>query len=134
MPCVDKFLSDLLFGYRRAIVLRLYWFQCQKNEDIYQIKKYAGAILINLSKAFDTINHELLLAKMHTQCSSNDLLLIILRGMSNRNQRVKINNTLSSQTDLIQGVLQGSVLGLCYSAIIQIFIYFSHLIILMFVI
>ena len=50
---------------------------------------------MDLSKAFDTINHELLLVKLYTYGSSNDLLIIILSDLSSRKQRVKINNTLS---------------------------------------
>ena len=34
------------------------------------IKGYAGAILMGLSKAFDTINHELLLPKLHAHSFS----------------------------------------------------------------
>ena len=66
---------------------------------------------MDLSKAFDTINHELLLAKLHAYGFSEQALLILSSYLSNRKQRVKINNTFSSWTDLIQDVPQGSVLG-----------------------
>ena len=69
-------------------------------------KGYSVAILMDLSKAFDTINHEL-----HAYGFSEQALLILSSYLSNRKQRVKINNTFSSWTDLIQGVPQGSVLG-----------------------
>ena len=41
----------------------------------------------------------------------------LLSYLSNRKQRVKVNNTFSSWKDLIQGVSQGSVLGLLLSNI-----------------
>ena len=66
---------------------------------------------MDLSKAFDTINHELLLAKLHAYGFNKQALLILSSYLSNRKQRVKINNTFSLWTDLIQGVPQGSVLG-----------------------
>ena len=66
---------------------------------------------MDLSKAFDTINHELLLAKLHAYGFSMHSLLILSSYLSNRKQRVKINNSLSSWTDLIQSIPQGSVLG-----------------------
>ena len=66
---------------------------------------------MDLGKAFDTINHELLLVKLHAYGFSEQALLILSSYLSNRKQRVKINNTFSSWTDLIQGVPQGSVLG-----------------------
>ena len=66
---------------------------------------------MDLSKAFDTINHELLLAKSHAYGFSMHPLLILSSYLSNGKQRVKINNSLSSWTDLIQSIPQGSVLG-----------------------
>ena len=66
---------------------------------------------MDLSKAFDTINHELLLAKLHAYGFNKQALLILSSYLSNRKQCVKINNTFSLWTDLIQGVPQGSVLG-----------------------
>ena len=66
---------------------------------------------MDLSKAFDTINHELLLAKLHAYGFNKQALLILSSYLRNRKQRVKINNTFSLWTDLIQGVPQGSVLG-----------------------
>ena len=66
---------------------------------------------MDLSKAFDTINHELLIAKLHAYGFSKNSLSIILSYLSDRWQRVKINATFSSWKELIQGIPQGSVLG-----------------------
>ena len=66
---------------------------------------------MDLSKAFDTINHELLIAKLHAYGFSTDALEVLLSYLQDRWQRVKINTTFSSWTQLLQGVLQGSVLG-----------------------
>ena len=65
---------------------------------------------MDLNKGFDTINHELLLAKFNAYGLSKQALLIIFRYLNNRKQRVKINNKLSSWRDLIQEVPQESVL------------------------
>ena len=72
---------------------------------------FAGALLMDLSKAFDTINHELLIAKLHAYGFSTDVLEVLLSYLQDRWQRVKINTTFSSWTQLLQGVPQGSVLG-----------------------
>ena len=66
---------------------------------------------MDLSKAFDTINHELLLAKLYAYGFSMCSLLILTSYLSKRNKRIKINNPFSFWTDLIQGVPQGQVLG-----------------------
>ena len=66
---------------------------------------------MDLSKAFDTINHELLIAKLHAYGFSKQALKIVLSYMSDRWQRTKINKSFSSWSVLLQGVPQGSVLG-----------------------
>ena len=71
-------------------------------------KEYVGAILMNLYKAFSTINYELLVAKLNTYGFSKEM---IFRCLNNRTQRVKINKTFSSLRELLYGVLHGSVLG-----------------------
>ena len=66
---------------------------------------------MDLSKAFDIINHELIIAKLDVYGFSTDALEVLLCYLQNRRQRVKTNTTFSSCTQLIQGVPQGSVLG-----------------------
>ena len=75
-------------------------------------KGFAGGVLMDLSKAFDTINHQLLLAKLHAYGFSKQALAIVCSYLSNRKQRIKINNVFSFWKDLILDVPQGSVLGL----------------------
>ena len=72
---------------------------------------YTGAVLIDLSKAFDTINHELLTAKLHAYRFGKEALTLIASYLSDRWQHVKLNDTLSTWSILEQGVPQGSVLG-----------------------
>ena len=109
---IDQYLSNFLCGYRQgystqtALISML-----EKWRNILDNKGYSGEILMDLSKAFDTINHELHLAKLHAYGFSEQALLILSSYLSNRKQRVKINNTFSSWTDLIQSIPQGSVLA-----------------------
>ena len=59
----------------------------------------------------DTINHELLITKLHACGFSTDALEVLLSYLQDRWQRVKINTTFSSWTQLLEEVPQGSVLG-----------------------
>ena len=59
---------------------------------------YTGAILMNLSKAFDTINHELLIAKSCAYGFSKDALKLIPSFISHRWQRLKIDKSASSSS------------------------------------
>ena len=65
---------------------------------------------MDLSKAFDTLNHELLIAILHVYGFNRDLLKLINDYLSIRWQRAKTNKSFSSWAELIQGVPQGSVL------------------------
>ena len=74
-------------------------------------KGYGGAILMDLSKAFDTINHDLLIAKLHVYGFSKESLKLIKSYLTNRWQRTKLNTGFSKWTEILLGVPQGSVLG-----------------------
>ena len=66
---------------------------------------------MDLSKAFDTINHELLVTKLHAYGFSTVALKVLLSYSQESWKRVKININFSSWTQLLQGVPQGSVFG-----------------------
>ena len=73
--------------------------------------KKAGAILTDLSKAFDSINHELLLAKLEAYGFDEPSLNFIHSYLTCRKQRTKINNAFSTWAPIESGVPQGSILG-----------------------
>ena len=109
---VEKYLSTFLCGYRKgynaqyAITLMI-----EKWKHSLDSKGHAGAVLMDLSKAFDTLNHELLIAKLGAYGFEKSALAIILDYLSDRWQRTKINVSFSSWSELLTGVPQGSVLG-----------------------
>ena len=59
---------------------------------------------MDLSKAFDTINYQLLIAKLYAYCFSKNALELILNYLSDRWYRTKINASFSSLSDLFHGV------------------------------
>ena len=74
-------------------------------------KENAGAMLTDLSKAFDFLNHELLIAKLNAYNFDDSVLKLLLNYFDNRKQCVKINNEFSSWKEIKSGVPQGSILG-----------------------
>ena len=82
-----------------------------KWKKILDDKGYAGIVLMDLSKAFDTINYELLIAKLHAYGFTKEALTLIGGYLSDRWQHVKINDTFSTWSALEQVVPKGSVLG-----------------------
>ena len=70
-----------------------------------------GALLTDLSKAFDCILHDLIIVKLKAYGFHIDTLKFIHDYLSNRKQRVKVNDAYSSWKDIFYGVPQGSILG-----------------------
>ena len=66
---------------------------------------------MDLSKAFDCIKYDLLLAKLDAYGLSREALRLVNSFLENRHQRVKINGSFSTYKQLSLGVPQGSVLG-----------------------
>ena len=70
-----------------------------------------GAVLTDLSKAFDCILHDLLIAKLSAYNFSDEDLSYIYSYLTNHMQCVRINNTLSQLETIFSGVPQGPILG-----------------------
>ena len=83
----------------------------RKKEQGHWQQRFCREVLKDLSKAFETLNHELLIAQVHAYGFGKDLLMLLLSYLSNRWQRTKINASFTSWMELIQGVRQGSVVG-----------------------
>ena len=65
---------------------------------------------MDLSKTFDTINYDLLLAKLHAYGFTIKLFRVIKSYLTNRRRRTKVSASFSSWFELLLGVPQGSVL------------------------
>ena len=68
-------------------------------------------VLLDFSKAFDTVNHVLLLEKLKILGFQEDALKWVNSYLSNRKQKVKTDQEQSDWIDIINGVPQGSILG-----------------------
>ena len=108
----ENILSNFISAYRKAyssnhVLLRLIenWKKSLDN------KNFVGTVLMDLSKAFDCIPHDLLVAKLHAYGLSEDTVTFIYSYLKRRKQGVKINNTESLFQILLSGIPQGSILG-----------------------
>ena len=63
---------------------------------------------MDLSKAFDTLNHDLLIAKLHAYGFDRKTLKLLHSYLTKMWQRIKINSSSSKWLGLLQGVTQGS--------------------------
>jgi hypothetical protein len=86
--------------------------------DALNNKMKTGSIFCDLQKAFDTVNHKLLLDKLHYYGITGKAKTLLESYLRGKYQRVQITNessnisTLSNWTTINQGVPQGSILGL----------------------
>ena len=105
-------LSDNLCGFRKGrstqhcLIVML-----EKWRTTLDRRGFSGVLLTALSKAFDSLSHELLLAKLDAYGFSYNAIKVIHNYLVNRHQRVRINSKYSSWSEIINGVPQGSILG-----------------------
>ena len=79
--------------------------------SILETNQNSDVIYLDLSKAFDKVNHKILLQKVQNSGISGKILDWIADFLSNRKQKVVIDGANSSPGDVISGVPQGTVLG-----------------------
>ena len=109
---IEKHLSPYSCGYRKRFNTQTALLSLlEKWKSASDKKEFAGAVLMDLSKAFNTINHELLIAKLNACGFSEPSLRLLYDYLKDRLQDIKINSTFSEWSELIQGVRQGSALG-----------------------
>ena len=107
----DK-LSKYLTGFRKSHgTQHLLVTMLEKWKKAVDNGEYVSALFLDLSKAFDTINHDLLLAKLKAYGFSPNALKLMHSYLNNRKQQVQINNKFSSESTVIAGVPQGSIDG-----------------------
>ena len=116
---LNDILCDEQYGFRPKRSTSLAIFNYIKNitQEI-NLKKLVGSIYLDFAKAFDSINHELLICKLKDMGVNRKLVVWIQNYLGNGKIRTKLNDITSSTENLLCGVPQGSILGptlfLCY--------------------
>ena len=83
----------------------------EKCRKVLDKRGFARLLRTDLSKAFDCIDHELLIAKLHAYGFNIKSLEFIHSYLYDRIQRVKINSSFSHWSKLESGIPQGSIKG-----------------------
>jgi exonuclease III len=109
---IEPYLSNFLCGFRKGyssqhalLSMLRKWQNCVNNSG------RVGALLMDLSKAFDCLPHDLLIAKLEAYGFGIKSLRFLYSYLTGRKQRVKIGCIISEWLEIFQGVPQGSVLG-----------------------
>ena len=107
----NQHISNIVSAYRKNyssqhVLIRLLekWRECLDNNYV------VGVVVMNLSKAFDCVPHELLIAKLEAYGINENLLAYLHSYLSNRKQYVS-NSVTSDFETIISGVPQCSIVG-----------------------
>ena len=126
-PCIISCLSfltifsipiwSLLWRLWMSVYLLYLLEDWRKALDNHQ---FAAAILMDLSKAFDCLPHDLLIEKLRAYGLAPDAVSLLSSYLSDRVQKVRLGSHNSTWEKIIKGVPQGSILGpLLFNVIIN---------------
>ena len=108
----NNLLSDFQYGYREKrssdLATACLIDDIQKSGDNGML---TGAIFLDLSKAFDTISHDLIIKKLASYGVLNVELRWFADYLFSRSQTVVVGNQCSMKSKVVSGVPQGSLLG-----------------------
>ena len=129
LPLVSKIIENMIHDQTQTLLDEnkiLYRFQLGSRKNFstdlslsflndkiaagFESGHYTGTI-IDLQKAYDTINHEILINKMEYLGFSKHVILWFKWYLSNRKFKVNLSKTFSEPGKLLCGVPQGSILG-----------------------
>ena len=119
--CRNNILTPCQFGFRKGrntslAVVKL----VSQVVQAYHQKIYSACFFLDLRKAFDTVNHELLIKKLEHYGFRGQCSEYMRSYYSNRKQYVRIGGNDSSFRSVLSGVPQGSIIGpLCFSLYIN---------------
>ena len=104
--CMTKSINTLTKFIRLNIVMMV-----EKWKEALDRGGLGGALLANLTKAFDCIKHDFLIAKLAAYGFDSHSLSFVFSYLNERKQRTKIHNSYSPCAHIACGVPQGSILG-----------------------
>ena len=121
-------LSQYLCGFRKGYSTQYCLIvMLEKWKKVLDKHNLAGALLTDLLKAFDCLNHELLIAKLEAYGFDFSALAFVSSYLSGRKHRTKVKNHFSKWSDIFSAVPQGSILDpLLFNIYINDIFYFVN--------
>ena len=111
----QNLMTSCQFGFRKShSTSHALNYSINHIQETLKKKKHVLGIIIDLSKAFDTIDHETLLQKLNHYGIRGNAYMLLKSYLSNRVQYIHALNTDSEKLNVIYGVPQGSVLSHYY--------------------
>ena len=108
----ENILSQFLSAYRKHFSTQHVLLRIVENWKLHlDNNKIVRAILMDLSKAFDCLPHELIIAKLAAYGLEKRALRMIFSYLKNRKQSVKVKGIQSLLKLILSGIPQGSSLG-----------------------
>ena len=109
---MNNFLNSLLCGFRKAHSTQHALFRLLQawQKELDQCG-FVGTVLMDLSKAYDCLPHDLLIAKLEAYGLDTTSLSLIKNYLANRKQRTKVGSSYSDWFEFLRGIPQGSILG-----------------------
>ena len=109
---LENYLNSILCGVRKAHSTEHDLFKLlQAWQEELDKGGFVETILMDLSKAYDCLPHDLLVAKLEAYGVGTTALNLISNYLSHRKQRTKISSSYSDWYEIVRAVPQGSILG-----------------------
>ena len=109
---VNNLLSEHQFGSRKYNSTASALLDCTNDWYINMDQKLFNlTVFIDLKKAFDTVNHEILLEKLLLLGITGSAFQLLESYLSDRSQKCEVNGFISKENKITCGVPQGSILG-----------------------
>ena len=107
----QKFVSSHHFGFqsRKSIIIQL--LTCLHHIHFDNANNKKGLLFFDFAKAFDKVNHKVLVTKLSSLGVQKSMLAVITDYLQNRRQAVRVNDQIFPWADFLNGVPQGSLLG-----------------------
>ena len=109
---MNNVLNELLFGFCKAHSTQHALFKLlQAWQKEFDNSEFIRTIPTDLSKAYDCLPHDLLIAKLGAYGLDRSSLRLLMDDLNSRKQRTKVGSSYSKWSEIKHGIPQGSILG-----------------------